>query len=431
MTSEACPHCRRSLNPSPHDANTLLCEQCGGQFVLPGSVRAELMEPATRREADEARTEAPFACPGCGGAMVVVELAEKPLERCKQCGGLWLDAGEDLAVATEVAGSSVGGLFLYTLSLPERLLRSTVGMAGGVAKELSDRLVPGAFQNSNTYTILVQNSLKFLVHDIGGVQGRQTDEDASVDNYVARKAVGNFVELVGIATLHLSPMLILAVLSDVAHGSKTYLEELGEELRKEGLIGEDSTIGNVDDLLEAVSRASGTTAKLFDTPPLSVADLRSTIGSIQEALSSIDPTKVLPQAEIRRLWDEMHAVARRDDVNLFQVSSAMTLHALGKIAAVGRGTFSGVRLAASMVNRHILGHYATALDDLQRKGFYATLNEVSTPYLDAVWNNFAADKETLTGEVLTGRLPARMLRTLKGWFRRKPSETGDSTKENR
>jgi len=427
MGDITCPRCQRALTLRRNDPHTLSCEQCRGQFVLPDDVRAVLLAPATPVvAADEAR-RSPLACPQCGVEMAVVELGRMQFDRCGQCRGFWLDAGNELALSSQAAGSSIGGLFLYSLSLPERLLRSTVGVAGGMAKELGDRLVPRAFQSSNTYTILVRNSLQFLVHDVGGVQGPGPDAEAGVENFVARKAVGNFVELAGLATLHLSPMLILAIVSDLAYGSKVYLNELADALRKEGLIAEDSTIDQIDDLFEAVGRASGSSAQLFDTPPLSVEDLRSTTGAIRDALTSLDATKALPQAEIRRMWDEMRAVARRDDVNLFQVSSAMTLHALGRIADTGRGTLSGARLAAGMVNRHIIGHYTAALADLQEKGFYATLSEVSTPYIDAVWNNFSAGKGTVTEEVVTGRLPGKVVRALAGWFRRKPSAASGST----
>ena len=35
-------------------------------------------------------------------------------------------------------------------------------------------------------------------------------------DFVARKAVGNFIDMASLATLHLSPMLLLAVVGDVA-----------------------------------------------------------------------------------------------------------------------------------------------------------------------------------------------------------------------
>ena len=68
--------------------------------------------------------------------------------------------------------------------------------------------------------------LDFVVEDIGGVERNEEDEGPpKVDNFVARKTVGNFVELAGMATFHLSPMTLLAIVSDVAYGSQTYLKE--------------------------------------------------------------------------------------------------------------------------------------------------------------------------------------------------------------
>ena len=88
-----------------------------------------------------------------------------------------------------------------------------------------------------------------------------------MENYVARKTVGNFVEIAGMATMHLSPLMFLAIFSDVAYGSQAYLQEVAEELKKEGIIDEKSTIHRVDDLLEAVAGMSETAATAFDTPP--------------------------------------------------------------------------------------------------------------------------------------------------------------------
>lgn len=385
---------------------------------------AEPAQPAHGTVVDAEQAAQPVPCPACGHMMTAMQLAEVIFDRCGQCGGLWLDADEELPEGPHGALSAAGGLLLYALSLPERTVRTTVGLAGGVVTEVTDRLVPQAFQNSSTYTVLVRNSMRFLVHDVGGVARaqQQEEEDPAIENFVARKAVGNFLELAGLATLHLSPLLVLAVVSDVAYGSKAYLAELADELRREGIIEADSTIGTVDDLMESVGTATGTAARLFDTPPFSIDDLRGSTAAIREAVASIDPRHALPQAEIRRLWNEMRDVAERDHVGLMQVSSAMTLHALGKITHVGRGTFRGIHLAGSLVNRHILGHYGRALADIHEKGFYATVNETAAPYVEAVWNNFSTGKESVTEHLLSGRLVSRWFRRLGGLFRPRAKE---------
>ena len=51
-------------------------------------------------------------------------------------------------------------------------------------------------------------------------------------------------------------------------------------------------------------------------------------------------------------------------------------------------------------------------------GFFAPAAWIA--YLGAVWSNFALDRQTMTEEVVTGRLIARLWRTVKGWFRRSP-----------
>lgn len=311
---------------------------------------------------------------------------------------------------------------LYGLSLPERTLRCASGIVGGTLRESASLLVPQAFQNSKTYSVMVRQMLDYLAEDIGGVRRPESAEAApKVENFVARKAVGNFLDLAGLATLHLSPMMLLAIVSDVAYGSQTYLRELASELKQQGVIDENSTIRHVDDLLDAVTVAARTTAGVFDTPPLSVDGLKQTIEQTRAAVGKIDPTQVIPQAEVARLWDDIHGIAAREGVNPLAVSSAMTLYALDKLGAVGRGALSTVTVAGSLFNRHVIDHYVASLNDIRAKGFYAALAETSQPYIEAVWQNFSTEKATITEELLTGRLLGKAWGAVSTWFGPKPS----------
>src|SRR5580698_52143 len=82
---------------------------------------------------------------------------------------------------------------LYTLSLPERLVRSTVGVTAGAARETAHALVPQAFKSSKSYELVVTKSLGFLTDSVGGVQSTtpQAETTDEADQYLARKAVGN------------------------------------------------------------------------------------------------------------------------------------------------------------------------------------------------------------------------------------------------
>ncbi|MGE0534989.1 MAG: hypothetical protein AB7O68_08440 [Pirellulales bacterium] len=307
--------------------------------------------------------------------------------------------------------AAVRKYLLYTLSLPERTIRTGVGMVGGAVRESSSLLVPQAFQNSRTYSVLVRQMLDYLVEGIGGVRTAAGEEKSpGVENFIARKAVGNFAEMASLATLHISPITLLAIVSDAAYGSGAFLRELAAELKREGLIDERSTIDSLDDFLKAVGGAAGQTSSVLDTPPLSIDSLRQTVDETRQAIAKVDPRQVLPQAELERLWAQMRDVARRENVGLLELSGTMTLHALDKLTLVGRGALSGLRVSGGLFNRHVIDHYETALADIRARGVYATLAQVSGPYIEAVWHNYAHDRETWTEDLVTGRFFGRIWR---------------------
>jgi len=306
---------------------------------------------------------------------------------------------------------------LLGLSLPERALRSASGVVAGTVRESASLLIPRAFRSSRTYSVMIQQTLDFLAEDVGGVERRgQTAGPSQVENYVARKAVGNFVDMAALATLHVSPMMLLAIVSDVAYGSQAYLRELAAELKKQGVIDRESTIDHVDDLLAAVAKTAHATSGTLDVPPMSVEGLKRSILDTRDAVGKLDPTRLLPQAEVQRLWDDIHAIATREGVNPLAVSGAVTLYALDKIAHLGRGALSTVTAVGTLLDRHVLEHYVAGLNRIRQRGFYGTLAETGRPYVEAVWKNFSAERTTVTQELLSGRLLGRAWRAIRRWL---------------
>jgi len=313
--------------------------------------------------------------------------------------------------------ASVRNYLLYGLSLPERALRSAAGVISGAVRESAALLVPQAFQNAATYQMLIRRTLDFLAEDVGGVAPRQDpNSPAKIENYVARKAVGNFLELAGLATLHLSPALVLAVIGDLAYGSKVYLRQLAEELKQQGVIAQDSTINNIDDLLGALGELASTAATTLDTPPLSLDGLKQTVQQTRKAVESVDVTKVIPQAELNRMWEEIHRIAASQEVDPLAVSSAMTLFVLDKIGTAVNGALSSVRAAGTILDRCVFDHYRTALGAIEQKGIFAVLAHTAQPYVEAVWLNFASSRPTLTEELLSGRMLGRGVSALRRWL---------------
>ena len=326
------------------------------------------------------------------------------------------DAQGGDAQGGDAQGEKARERVLYGLSLPERALRSTAGVLGGTLRESAALLLPDALRNAKTYQVFIGQMLDFMAEDMGRVGERREAVPSRSEQYVARKTVGNFIDVASLATVHLSPMLLLAVVSDLAYGSKAYLRELAEEMQRQGVIADASSIRRVDDLLDQVARFSSNTAAAFDQPPLSVDGLRETIRQTREEIENIDIAQVLPEAELAKRWQRMQASARHQGVRAFHISGLMTLASLDTVGKLGNGALSTVQAAGTLLSRHVLDHYRQVHADLDRRGFHPSLAAAARPYLQAAWGNFSPRRTTLTEELLGNGDTGRTLRKARRWL---------------
>jgi non-ribosomal peptide synthetase component F len=431
MSLAVCPRCNLML-AATGTLGIQRCRSCEGEFRRDSTDDGEPAPPPVisgDTEAAVGSSVEAVSCPHCLNAMRPA--GEAFAFDCRLCGGSWLDSdGYRLAnIALEAQSteappphaptaepeSSFTKDLLYGLSLPERFLRSGIGLTAGAVKEMAGVLIPQAFHSAKSYEIAIDKSLTFLTETIGGVAS--TGPTAPVDEagaHIARKAVGNFVDLAGLATLHVSPMWILAAVSDIAYGSKTYVYEVANELKAQGVIDDTSTIHQIDDILEAIQRSSGTAASTFDTPPLSVEELRQSLQQTREELQRADVKRLLPEAELRRMWVEMQTVANQEGVGLLEVSSTMTMQLLNRVKTVSNGALTSVRVAGGLLNRTVLDHYRGSLADIRDRGFYEVLADSYGPYVEAVWRNFTRERATWTEQLLD---PENLTRTVNRLFR--------------
>ncbi|MEM9587453.1 MAG: hypothetical protein AAGA03_09230 [Planctomycetota bacterium] len=327
---------------------------------------------------------------------------------------------------TELGSGSLIGMLTYGLSLPERTARTASAIVGGLVNESAARLIPASFRSSRSYSTFVQQALDMMVHDIGGVHRSDAlpesgDEQASQaamsqETLLARKTVGGLLDVAGAATLHLSPMTVLAVFNDLAYGSSHYLKLLSEELKREGIIDQESSIDRVSDLVDALGKTSGTAAEAFDTPPISLEGLNSTISQLTSELATVDPRNLIPQSEITRMWQEMEGAATKADVGLWDISTTMTMFAMNRITLTSRGALSTINVAGNLFDQHIVQHYSDALTEIGTNGLYETLSVASAPYFEAVWHNFDDGRETWTEDLINGKLIGQAWTSVRGWW---------------
>ena len=315
-------------------------------------------------------------------------------------------------------GDSLVSMLTYGLSLPERTARSAAAVVGGLIHESAAHIIPAAFRSSRSYSVFIQQALDMVRHDIGGVENATpvSNVNPEQETQLAQKAVSGLLDVAGAATMHLSPMTVLAIFNDIAYGSGHFLGKLGEELRREGIIDAESSIDNVSDLLRSLEDTASTAVDALEKPPINVDGIRTVIAQITEQVGKIDPTQILPQNEVARMWQDMENEAAVAGTSVWDVSAAMTMFAMNRITLSSRGALSTVVVAGNLFDQHILQHYQSSLTAIHEDGLYTTLATVSQPYLEAVWLNFDHDRETWTEDFLSGKLFNRALDSIRGWF---------------
>ncbi len=106
-------------------------------------------------------------------------------------------------------------------------------------------------------------------------------------------------------------------------------------------------------------------------------------------------------------WHQMRSISKKEGVSLLGVSGVLTMHMLAKVEIVKRALV-GVEVAGGLLNRSILANYVDGLHTIHEQGFYHLVRSSTTPYTRAVWRNFAAQNETWTTKIVTGRLFAKL-----------------------
>jgi hypothetical protein len=301
----------------------------------------------------------------------------------------------------------------YLLSLPERVIRSTVGLGAGVAREAGEVALPDGVRHSQLYRNLVDATLQYLIEQVGGVEGVYRTDAALPGNFLARRTAGNAVEILGIVAFRASPVWILAALADVCGMGRHLIPEVTEALKAQGLLDADTQFTSVDQMLDGLERTSARLAATVNTPPLDVAALRAEWREIREEASHL-PAASLPSREsIGQLWSELKAESVRQDRSIFETSSLMAVSAARSLPAGVRWLFASARVGAVRTGQvfaaALLDHYKETLSEIRETGYLTYAGRQFQPYVRAAAGQFSPKRHTLTQRLLE-RLPARRRR---------------------
>lgn len=311
---------------------------------------------------------------------------------------------------------------LYGLSLPERVARAMIGCTSGLIRETAQVAVPDAFKQSRLYDITVRKMLGFLVQEVGmlksgqdGAATGESEKDDEESQYLVKKAVGNVIDVAGMTVMHVSPLWVLAIFSDVTLGTKKYLNVLTDELKKDGIIEESATIENIDHLLGAIEKTSGTLVESLDTPPVTMNQLKKTVSTLRDESARVDLSHIIPTEDMNRVWDELQETAKAEGRSILEVSSAVGMMAFSQISRVGKGALTTAKVSFDLFEDNIIDYYFGAFDRIHENGYYQSVLETYEPYAQGLKYLFHDETETTTEQVLRGKVFRRLWDKFTGW----------------
>lgn len=292
----------------------------------------------------------------------------------------------------------------YLLSLPERVLRSMSALSAGLLRELGEVVLPRAVRRTRLYTELVENTLRFLIENVGQVEGAYPPKGKLADSFAMRRFAGNGIEMIGLLTFRASPVWVLAALADLSGTGRQLIREIAQSLKEEGLLAADTEYETLDQVLDGLEGAAGRLAETANTPPLDIASLRQEWTDLKREAAKI-PTPHLPSGEaLRRNWEDLKATAAAQDRSVFQVSTLLALSAVSRIPEsllwLSRCARSATRRAGQIFAGTLLEHYRVTMEEIRSTGYVAYWLREFRPYLKAAVLQFSPRRVSLTEQFL-------------------------------
>jgi hypothetical protein len=317
----------------------------------------------------------------------------------------------DAATALPAATPPAKTLPAYLLSLPERAVRSLTAVSAGLLRELGEVALPAAARRSKLYEQLVDVTLRFLIEQVGQVEGAYPPAGRLSEDFIKRRSVGNGIELLGIVAFRASPVWVMAAVADLSGGGRKLILEIADSLKREGLLEPDREFSTVDQILDGLERTSGRLAETINTPPLDVASLRKEWAQIRQEARRIPPSKLPSMERLWSSWRELRSEAAAQQRTVFEMSSLLAVSAVGRVPENLRWLSRSVKIAARRTGEVMAGamldHYSLTLSEIREAGFMAYWSSQFRPYLKAAAAQFSREKPTLTDRLLGPRTAAK------------------------
>ena len=292
----------------------------------------------------------------------------------------------------------------YLLSLPERLIRSTLGLGAGIAREMAAVALPNGIRHSQLYQNLVDATLRFVIEQVGSIEGVGSAERTLPDHFLARRTAGNAIELLGIVAFRASPVWVLAALADICGLGRHLIPEIAAALKTQGLLEEDAQFVSVDELLDGLEQTSSRLAATINTPPLDVAGLRSEWQAIRDHARDLQPADLPSRDAVRNVWAHLKQESERQERSVFETSSVVAVSAARALPDGMRWLSASARVGARRTGEvfaaALLDHYQQTLSEIGQIGYVTYAKRQLRPYIRACLNQYSPKQRTLTERLI-------------------------------
>jgi hypothetical protein len=292
----------------------------------------------------------------------------------------------------------------YLLSVPERVVRSALGLSAGLLREVGEVVLPRGVRQTQLYKSLVDTTLRFVIEQVGGAQGVYSAAEPQPNDFLVRRGAGNAVELLGIVAFRVSPVWVLAALADLSGLGRRMIPEIADALKAEGLLEKETQFESMDQLLDGLEKTSSRLAETFNTPPLDVAALRTEWAAIRTEASNLKPAALPSPRRIGDQWEALKQESALQGRSVFETSSLMAVSAVRSLPAralwLTKSAGVGATHAGRLLSTAILDHYSETLKELHEVGYLTYAKRQLSPYVRACADQFSPERRTLTQKLL-------------------------------
>jgi len=297
--------------------------------------------------------------------------------------------------------------YQYILSLPERIIRSLSALSAGLLREIGEVALPGAIRRTTLYKAMVGVTLRFLIEEVGQVEGQYDAETGNAENFVLQRTASHGIEVMGLLAFHASPVWVLAALADLTGGGHALLLDISEALKQEGLLDADTRFETMEQVLGGLEKTSSHLALTLNMPPVDVAGLRRDWEKLKKELKGIPPSRIPAVGRLEALWSDLQTAAKEQNRTVLTMSSLMAVSTLAHVPAnllwLSKAARSAARRTTETVGGAILDHYAAALEEISRTGFLTYWGREFRPYLRAAAMQFTPEHESFTERLFRRR----------------------------